>query len=143
MKKIISVFIFLLLLLGCRTNTLYFSTIDDINNKIEDDQTFVFIITLENCSNCNDVFENTLNKYIKYSNYNFYEVEITAETSDGDKAKLFDFVDRYPYPEVHNIDENLGPQILAPSLYIFEDGALQMILVGNEITVDNLDNFLN
>lgn len=125
MRRIV-VTVCLLLLCGCvgsfyeRSSdraSIYVVNMDEINEKIENDETFMFMMGREDCSSC-------------WWIYNFYKVELPNDETHIEAKKAMEFVEKNPNPEEFLFDQYLPTDVLTPSFYFIKDGNVEDIYIG-------------
>jgi len=129
MKKVLLVLL-ILLLCGCSNKSYKEISYDELNNKLSNNENFVFVVGQESCHNCVS-FKVVMDKIIKEENIKVYYVD-SAKLKDNEELVLTNqfFADR--------------GQIYTPVMFVIEDGYLKNKQVGyknysitKEFLIDN------
>lgn len=148
LKKILT-FCLVLLLAGCNDQVNYERstesgvikqiTMEEVQNRIDNKETFMFVFTQESCHNCADFKENILNEYIADHGFEFNEVVLSL---DMDTAPVFDWVKKHPNP-TDQLEEGLYPEdVLTPAFYFIENGEVKDIYIGANMTKKILEEMV-
>ncbi len=114
-------------------------TMEDVQNKIDNQETFMFVFTQTSCHNCQAFKENILSKYITNHGFEFNEVVLSF---DMDTAPVFDWVKKHPNP-IDQLEEGLLPEdVLTPAFYFIENGELKDIIIGANMTKKVLEEMV-
>lgn len=115
MKKVLLVLL-ILLLCGCSNKSYKEISYDELNNKLSNNENFVFVVGQESCHNCVS-FKVVMDKIIKEENIKVYYVD-SAKLKDNEELVLTNhfFADR--------------GQIYTPVMFVIEDGHLKSKQVG-------------
>ena len=105
-------------------------SMDEVNEMIENDETFMFVFTQEN----------VLSYYIQDHGFDFNEVVLDMESDDFQKAA--DFVAEHPNPEQFLTSDLLPTDVLTPSFYFIEEGEVMEIYIGGDLSVDEFDQLI-
>lgn len=160
MKKICLILTMICMLFGCggpgyeRNNemaTVNTPNWNEVMNRIDNDETFMFMVTFEGCSSCEYFIEKTLSKYI--SNHGF-ELNIVNFTSDDWSAlsnQVTAFIRENPYTEEElkrakyydytEEDREYGA-LLTPTLFFVHEGEIKDKLFGGNISGIDLDSMI-
>jgi len=129
MKKVLLVLL-ILLLCGCSNKSYKEISYDELNNKLSNNENFVFVVGQESCHNCVS-FKVVMDKIIKEENIKVYYVD-SAKLKDNEELVLTNqfFADR--------------GQIYTPVMFVIEGGHLKSKQVGyknysvtKEFLIDN------
>lgn len=114
-------------------------TMDDVLEKIENKETFMFVFTQTTCSNCQAFKENVLDDYIKNHEIEFNEVvlSIFMET-----APVIEWVKEHPNPADQLEEGFTETDILTPSFYFIENGEVKDIYIGGAMTKSVLEEMV-
>lgn len=144
MKKILIGLVFAFTIMGCTQTSSYERntnmgliknvTFEEVKEKIENKETFMFAFTMEECSACLWFKENVLSKYLKNHGFIFHEVFVEKET---DSQLLFDFTASLSNNEDF-IDDN-GPTIPTPTFFFVEKGIVKEWLIGSNVHEKDFD----
>ena len=115
-------------------------SMDEVNAKIENDETFMFVFTQETCSSCLFFKENVLAYYMQDHGFDFNEVVLEMNSDDFQKAA--DFVAEHPNPEQFLTSDLLPTDVLTPSFYFIEDGEVMDIYIGGDLSEDEFDQLI-
>ncbi len=115
-------------------------SMDEVNEKIENDETFMFVFTQETCSSCLFFKENVLAYYMQDHGFDFNEVVLEMNSDDFQKAA--DFVAEHPNPEQFLTSDLLPTDVLTPSFYFIEDGEVMDIYIGGDLPEDEFDQLI-
>lgn len=115
-------------------------SMDEVNEKIENDETFMFVFTQETCSSCLFFKENVLAYYMQDHGFDFNEVVLEMNSDDFQKAA--DFVAEHPNPEQFLTSDLLPTDVLTPSFYFIEDGEVMDIYIGGDLSEDEFDQLI-
>lgn len=111
----------------------------EIQKKIENKETFMFVLTMETCSNCQAFKEGVLSKYIKDHGFDFNEVELT----DDNIQAVEQFVKENPTPDEYLVGTDFAPtDVLTPGFYFVENGEVKDIFVGGHMTYEEFDRYI-
>lgn len=150
MKKLF-VLICFIFLCGCtditysRSNeraNIYIVNMDEINKKIEQEDTFMFMLGREDCSSCLWVQEEVLYDYLLNHGFDFYKVELTNDETHPESIKAIEFIAKNPNPEEFLFDQYLPTDVLTPSFYFIENGKVEDIYIGSGLTVEIFDGLI-
>lgn len=147
MKKIFIGLCMILCLSGCtktpsyersqEMGTIHTVQLEDMLERMENKETFMFVFTMVNCENCQYFKENVLSDYLKTHGFEFNEVILDYAE---DRQAIFDFVKEHPNPEEYlpsgdyKVDD-----VLTPTFYFVKDGEVDEILIGGNITEKQFD----
>lgn len=111
--------------------------LEEMLERMENKETFMFVFTMAECTNCQYFKENVLADYLKTHNFEFNEV-ILDEAKD--RQAIFDFVKEHPNPEEFLPDGDYKvDDVLTPTFYFVKDGEVEDILIGGNITEKQFD----
>lgn len=114
-------------------------TMADVQNKIDNKETFMFVFTQPSCHNCADFKENILNKYITNHGFEFNEVVLTLSM---ETAPVFEWVKNHPNP-IDQLEEGLLPDdVLTPAFYFIKNGEVKDIIIGANMTKKVLEEMV-
>ncbi|MGN1344927.1 MAG: hypothetical protein ACI4U3_10110 [Traorella sp.] len=149
MKKIFIGLWMCCMLLGCgnkvdyerstEMGTISQITMDDVAQKMENNETFMFVFTQETCENCIGFKENVLSDYIKEHGFEFNEVVLSL---DMDSAPVFDFVKEHPNPKDQLEEGFTEYDVLTPTFYFIEDGEVKDIFIGGKMDKKTFDSYI-
>lgn len=138
MKKFFVGMLTALMLMGCspavkyerstEMGTLNQITFDEMYEKMENKETFMFAFTQESCQNCLYFKEEILSEYIVDHGFDYYEIVLTVTQKDLERATAF--VKQHPNPEDQTPEGFEVTDVLTPTFYFVEDGELKDIYVG-------------
>lgn len=86
MKKILIFLISIIALTGCKYSSYQYIDYNELTKKLENQETFAFVIGSRDCSACTN-YKETMEKVIKEYNIPIYFIEI-ADLSEEDGNKL-------------------------------------------------------
>lgn len=150
MKKILLSLFFCLLLVGCQDTvsyerstemgTLSIMTIEDVHERMENKETFMFVFTQEDCSICLAFKEEVLSNYIKDHGFEFNEVVLSY---DMDIEPIYEFVEQHPNPEEELPEGDYSIyDVLTPTFYFVEDGEVKDIRIGGNMNEKSFDELI-
>lgn len=114
-------------------------TMDDVQRKIENKETFMFVFTQITCHNCADFKEYVLTDYIQNHGFEFNEVVLSIFI---DTKPVFEWVKQHPNP-IDQLEEGLTPEdVLTPTFYFVEKGEVKDIFIGSKMTRKVLDEMV-
>lgn len=152
MKKILLVFSLCFMLFGCKQEVNYersseMGTINNTNmteilNRIENKETFMFMLGFDFCTTCQWFKEDVLPSYIKNHEIEFNLVELSREMSDDELAPVFQFIIDHPNPPEFLKEGQTETEPLAPSFYFIVDGEVEEIFIGAEMDENKFDEFV-
>ncbi|MGN1344928.1 MAG: hypothetical protein ACI4U3_10115 [Traorella sp.] len=156
MKKIWMCLGLCLLLTGCQKGyersremaTINNVDFSEIEERIENDETFMFMCTREDCSSCAYFIENVLGSYLQNHGFELNRVDFLNSMSAEERKPIVEFVKANPYPDeiIQEVIDTLGDyeegELLTPTLYFVEDGEVKDMLVGSRITEKELDDMI-
>lgn len=147
MKKIFVCLGLIFILIGCTQTSSYERntdvglvktlTFEEVKEKIENKETFMFAFTMEECSACLWFKENVLSKYLKNHGFTFNEVFLEKEK---DSQPLFDFTTTLSNTEDF-MDEN-GPTIPTPTFFFVKNGDVKEWTIGSNISEKEFDQLI-
>lgn len=146
MRKLLM--ICLLFICGCQYErstecaSLYDMKMDEINEKIENKDTFMFMMARDNCSSCEYIQENVLYDYLLNHGFDFYRVELPNDITHPEALKAIEFVAKNPNPEEFLFDQYLPTDVLTPGFYFVKDGIVDDIYIGSGLTVEIFDEYI-
>ena len=151
MKKILMCLSLCLMLFGCNSTSNYKrseematinnTTWESVMDRKENDETFMFMVTYEECTSCEFFIENVLSDYLTNHGFELNRVNFTNDLWSELKDEVRQFVIANPYTsdiqdKVQDYEEGM---LLTPSLYFIEDGEVKDMLVGGDIEEAELD----
>lgn len=114
----------------------------EIENKIENKETFMFGITQSTCSACDDFLTKVLAPYIKEHELEFNQVVLDQQVDSQETDKIYEFVLQHPNPEKYiKGTKNKSSDVLTPTFYFVKDGEVKEIVVG-AITLQELEYYV-
>ena len=148
MKKLLAIWLGLLLV-GCSPTINYerssepgeiqVITMEDVHEKVENKETFMFVFTQESCLNCQEFKENISNDYISNHGFIFYEVVLSY---DMETSPVFDWVEEHPNP-IDQLEEGFTElDVLTPTFYFLKDGEVQDIYIGGAMNEKVLEEMI-
>ena len=151
MKKLLLGLCMCLTLVGCGSKPEYNRSeemgmiksvqLEDMLERMENKETFMFVFTMENCSNCKAFKENVLADYIKDHGFEFNEV-ILDQIEKGKQQAIYDFVEAHPNPKELLPEGYTELDVLTPTFYFVKDGEVEDILIGGNITEKEFDGYI-
>ena len=154
MKKIVLCLSLCFMLFGCASGpgyerseemaTINNTTWDKIEEKIENDETFMVLCTREECSSCEYFIENVLSNYLQNHGFELNRVHFLNSMSDEERLPIVNFVKEHPYSQkvIDTVDDYVEGNLLTPTIYFIEDGEVKDMLVGGNITEKELDEMI-
>lgn len=149
MKKLLLGLCMCLTLLGCSSKpdyersqemgTIKSVTLEDMLERMENKETFMFVFTMEVCSNCKAFKENVLSSYILNHNFEFNEV-VLDNVEDTDT--VYAFVEAHPNPKEYLPEGYTELDVLTPTFYFVKDGEVADIFIGGNITEKQFDSYI-
>lgn len=110
----------------------------DMQEKMENKETFVMSFSQKNCSHCIAFRDEVLPDYIVDHGFTFYEVLLDIQE---DMDPLYQFVKDHPNPDKF-LSSDMDPEsIYTPTFYFVENGEVKDIWVG-EINYDEFDDLI-
>lgn len=103
----------------------------DVQKKMENKETFMFVFTYDQCSVCISFKKDVLSTYIKDHGFDFNEVELQNEKDGGTAAQKF--VDEHPHPEEFLQGSGFEDEpnaLLTPTFYFVVEGELKEEYMG-------------
>lgn len=149
MKKILMMCLSFWLLCGCAPSyerdesmaRLNKVNMDEVVEKIENDETFMFVFTRVDCSSCLRFKEEVLAGYIVNHGFDFNEVVLEKDSDDYFKAVAF--VAKHPNPEEFLTDETMLPSdVFTPTFYFVEKGEVKEIYIGGDLSEKEFDELI-
>ena len=114
-------------------------TMDEVLEKVDNKETFMFVFTQSSCPNCQDFKENILEEYIQTHGFVFNEVVLSY---DMETAPVFDWVEKHPNP-VDQLEEGFTQEdVLTPAFYFVEDGEVKDIYIGGAMNKKILEEMI-
>ena len=149
MKKFILGLCMSLALFGCSSQpsydrstdmgTIHTLSLDEVLERMENEETFMFAFTMESCHNCEDFKENILSDYIRDHGFEFNEVVLDNEK---DPQSVYDFVAEHPNPADQILEGYSETDVLTPTFYFVKDGEVEDIFVGANLTEKQFDEYI-
>lgn len=150
MKKLLLGLFVGLMLFGCSTEKptyersedmgqLNVITMDDVHEKMENKETFMFMFTQETCSNCIAFKQDVLSSYIKNHGFEYNEIILTL---DMDTDPIYEFVKEHPNPEEMLPEGFSIYDVLTPTFYFIEDGEVKDIYIGGDMNKKMFDEYI-
>lgn len=148
MKKILIGMMASLMLLvgGCSSNyerntdmgEIVFADFTDMQEKMDNKETFMMVFTGENCSHCIKFKEEVLANYIIDHGFTFNEVIMERQS---DMAPLYEFVEKNPNPSKFLTSDMDPKSIYTPAFYFIVDGEVKDIHIG-EMDEQTFDGYV-
>lgn len=152
MKKILLVLSMCLMLFACESKVDYersseMGTINqtnmlDVLDRMENNESFMFMLGFDFCTNCQYFKEEVLSSYIVDHGFEFNLVEISPEMSDEELEPVFQFILDHPNPPEYLQAGQTETEPLAPSFYFIVDGEVEEIYIGADMDENKLDTFI-
>lgn len=152
MKKLLLIFSMCFVLFGCDSKpkyerssemgTMKNTDIIEILEKMENDETFMFMLAFDFCPTCQWFKEDILPGYIKNHGFEFNLVEISPEMSDVKLEPVFQFIKDHPNPPEFLKEGQTETEPLAPSFYFIVEGEVEEIFIGPEMDEKKFDSFI-
>lgn len=154
MKKILMCLSLCFMLFGCTSKVDYerSSEMATINNaswaevmsRIDEDETFMFMVTYDECSSCEFFIENVLSNYLVDHGFELNRVNFNDDMWSELKDEVRNFVLNHPYSNdiVIKVDGYEAGMLLTPTLYFIENGEIKDMLVGGDIKEADLDSMI-
>ena len=113
-------------------------------NRVENDETFMFMVTYDGCSSCEYFIENVLSDYISDNGFELNRVNFSNDSWEDLRKEVEKFILANPYTtEIKNlVDDYEDGMLLTPTLYFVENGEVKDMLVGSEIKESELDSMI-
>ena len=150
MRKLFSILLACFMLAGCTQTEVDYErstemgvmkeiTMEEVLQRVEDKDTFMFVFTQEHCINCKEFKETILYNYILDHGFVFNEVVLS---NDMDTKPVFDWVEQHPNP-IDQLEEGYLPEdVLTPSFYFIENGEVKDIYIGSKMTKNVLEEMV-
>ncbi len=150
MKKLLLSLFVGLFLMGCQSapdyerneemGSLNEITIEEVHERMDNKETFMFMFTQETCSNCQAFKEDVLSSYIKNHGFEYNEIVLSH---DMDTEPIYAFVEEHPNPEdmLPEGDYSIY-DVLTPTFYFVENGEVKDIYVGGDMTTKIFDGYI-
>ncbi len=139
MKKILFIFLCLMMICGCNmeykrdttAGAMIEITVEDMVQKMENDETFVFLVSQTNCKGCQE-FEDAMELYLPDHHVDIYYLVYNRLKGDERKAALETIQDYFP------------SMTQTPSLYYVVNGLQKDQLKSGEegLTKEKFDNWV-
>ena len=115
-----------------------------IEEKIENDETFMVMCTREDCSSCEYFIENVLGEYLKTHGFELNIVTFMNSMSAEERKPISNFVKEHPYSKdiTDTIDDYEEGMLLTPTIYFIENGEVKDMLVGGNVSEKELDSMI-
>lgn len=151
MKKILLSLGLCFMLVGCTNQvnyerstemaTVINTNMNEVNKKIENKDTFVFMLTFDFCETCKYVTEEVLADYVKDHGFELAKVELSRSMSEDELIPVYDFIKKHPNPPEFLSEGQTETEPLAPSFYFIVDGEVKEIYI-NRIEENEFDEFI-
>ena len=152
MKKLLLILSMCFMLFACESKqeyerssemgTIHHTKMVDILDRMENDETFMFMLGFDFCETCKWFKEDVLPGYIQNHGFEFNLVEISPEMSDEELDPVFQFIMDHPNPPEFLKEGQTETEPLAPSFYFIVDGEVEEIFIGPEMDEKKLDAFV-
>lgn len=116
-KKYLIIIMLLFLLIGCSNNKNFnsnkegyvlFSTVDQVLDKIDNDESFIVLFTQSSCTSCKK-FYTILKSYLLNHHVILYDVTLDSESRSKEETKKL-------------LDKDFPDLMFTPSVYYIKDG---------------------
>ena len=120
-------------------------------DRVDNDETFMFMVTFEGCPSCDYFIEKVLTGYMK--NHGF-ELNLITFTSDGwsqlsEQVTAFvrenpytkEELNKFKYYDYTEEDRQIGA-LLTPTLFFVQNGEVKDKLFSGNISVEDLDSMI-
>lgn len=129
--------------------TMYYVSLDQLDQKIANDESFVIYYSRSSCGDCNYLNSNYLKKYLKenVNTKHFYVIETDAEgirftNGQFDENNWIEFKNKYG---LSNVNNSLGHGVgYVPSFQYYENGEIKDMMVyfnDGEYVLNNDDTY--
>ena len=152
MKKLFLIFSLCMMLVGCQNNpnyerstemgTINHTNITDVLDRMENKETFMFMLAFDFCPTCQWFKEDVIPNYIQNHGFEFNFVEISHSMSEDELNPVFQFIMDHPNPPEFLKEGQTETEPLAPSFYFIVDGEVEEIFIGPEMDEKKLDEFI-
>jgi len=117
---------------------------ETVMNRKDNNETFMFMVTFDDCTSCEFFIENVLSDYLVDHGFELNRVNFTNDLWSELKDKVIEFVFKHPYAsdiqnKVEGYEEGM---LLTPTLYFIENGEVKDMLVGGDIKESQLDSMI-
>ena len=157
MKKIYLILTIVCMLFGCggpgyeRNNemaTVNTPNWNEVMERINNDETFMFMVTFEGCPSCEYFIEKTLSKYITKHGFELNVINFKNDEWSDFSNQVTAFIRENPYTEEElkrakyydytEEDREMGA-LLTPTLFFVQNGKVKDKLFGGNISAEDLD----
>ena len=152
MRKIILVISLCFMLIGCNTKVDYersnemgiikYTSMVDVLERMDNKETFMFMLGFDFCSTCAWFKEEVLSDYIRNHGFEFNLVEISKSMSQEELDPVFQFILDHPNPPQFLKEGQTETEPLAPSFYFIVNGKVEEIFIGPEMDEKKFDQFI-
>lgn len=144
MKKLLLIISMCFMLVGCQKplGNINQINMNEVLQKMENKETFMFMLGFDFCSTCQWFKEEVLPGYLKDHELEFNLVELSYEMSDEELNPVFQFILDHPNPPEYLLEGQTETEPLAPSFYFIVDGEVEEIFIGPEMDESKLDQFV-
>ena len=109
-----------------------------INQKIENDETFVMAFTQSFCHHCETFKQEVLLEYLETHEVYFHEVVVDKQE---DMMDIYAFIEKNPNPEQFITSNETPTTLLTPTFYFIIEGEVKETWVGT-LDEESLDKFV-
>ena len=158
MKKICLILTMVFMLFACSNGVGYerntsMATLNNtdwetVMDRIDNDETLMFMVTFDGCPSCEYFVEKVLTGYMRNHGFELNLVNFTKDDWDNLSEQATAFVRENPYTEEElnkfkyydytEEDRQVGA-LLTPTLFFIQDGEVKDKLFSGNITVEDLD----
>ena len=126
-------------------------TWDEAMQRIDNDETFMFMVTFEGCTSCEYFVENVLSGYLKNHGFELNIINIMKDEWSGLYPKVSNFIKENPYTDAEfkranyydytQEDREMGT-LLTPTIFFVRDGEVKDKLLSGNISLEDLDSMI-
>lgn len=144
MKKVLFVFSLCFMLIGCQKplGTINHTNMNEVLQRMENEETFMFMLGFDFCSTCQWFKEEVLPEYLKDHKLEFNLVEISPTMSDEELEPVFQFIIDHPNPPQFLGEGQTETEPLAPSFYFIVNGKVEEIFIGPDMDESKFNEFI-
>lgn len=154
MKKILMCLSLCFMLFGCSSGVDYIrsgemATInntswEEVMKRKENNETFMFMVTYDECSSCEFFIDNVLSEYLVNHGFELNRINFSDTLWGELKDEVRSFILKNPYSKdirdkVEGYEDGM---LLTPTLYFIENGEVKDMLVGGDIKKTDLDSMI-
>ena len=127
------------------------NTWESMMDRIENDETFMFMITYEDCASCEYFIENVLSDYMDDHGFELNRVHFTQQLWADTMEDVKKFIIANPYAQeelndakIYDYTESDRQEgvLLTPTIYFIENGEVKDKLFSSNISAEDLDSMI-